>query len=135
MAKEHEILVSESERPSRGPSGTFMMAGYPTELTTRAISATLTYLYGAGTNLPTVYVNDAPQKLEAIYGDTGLSLEFVVVEQALRVKLKQGRSNTLIVPSMREAMAFLCELEGHRQGTCTPLMKHPNRYAVKNRTD
>lgn len=135
MAKELETVISEPEKTARGASGTFMKKRYPTELTSKAFGSMLIYLYEAGTKLPTVFVDEEAQKLEAVYEDTGLSLVFVVVKQALRVKPKSGSSNVLIAPSLRDAMDFLCELEGHRQGTCTPLMKHPNRYIVKRRSE
>lgn len=133
MEKVRLKATGDPYRPSRGPSGTFMKLGFPTEQTSRSIGPILAHLYDAATEVPTVYIDEDLQTLTALYGETGLFVEFIVVEQALRVKPRNGQPHVLIAPSLREAMDFLSEIEGHRQMTCTPLMKHPNRHAIRSK--
>lgn len=102
------------------------------EVTNRTTQKTLRFLFNAGEEIPTVYVNDARNAVTAIYGQSGLALNFAIVERSLRVSAKFGKSNRFVAPSIVEVMAFLTELEGHRQRTCTPLMRHPNRHAARH---
>jgi hypothetical protein len=131
MTKERSRTVDESEKSSRKPTGTFLTNGYPSEHTRSIIATVLTYLFGAANEIPTIYIDELQQTLTAEYGETNIFLKFIVVEQALRTRCRNGNSNILISPSLQEAMELLCEIEGHRQMTWSPIMRHPTKYALK----
>lgn len=133
MTKEQSTTVDEPDKHSKKPTGTFLISGYPSERTRRIIAPILTYLFAAGNEIPTIYIDELQQTLTAEYGETNIFLKFIVVEQALRTRCRNGNSNVLITPSLQEAMELLCEIEGHRQMTWKPLMRHPTKYALKSK--
>ncbi len=123
---DREMNESNSKTPRQ-----FVRRSYLNERSNIIFQKALRFLFDAAEEIPTVYIDDAQKSVIAVYGQSGLVLDFSIVEQSLRVSLKFGKANRFVAPSIDEVMAFLTELEGHRQRTCTPLMRHPNRHAAR----